>query len=222
MNTSGDAIIAGGKLIAVDRNNNRLLIWNNAAAASGTAADVVVGQPDMLSCAPNQGAGPTANSLNAPGSVISDGTNLLVADTLNNRILFWSIIPTTNNAPAEGLLGQPDFFTNTPGVGPDKFDRPHFMAANGEIFVVGDFGNNRVLVWYPSPEGGRPPDAVLGQVGYTSNAVNDTNGDGVGDAAPDAKSLNGPLGVVLNQDYLLVSDSLNHRILIYETQQTPQ
>ena len=44
-------------LIVADEGNNRVLIYNNIGSLGATngSADVVIGQPDMVSNSPNQG-----------------------------------------------------------------------------------------------------------------------------------------------------------------------
>ena len=39
--------IQNGKLYVADTQNNRILIWNHIPTANGTAADVVLGQPNF-------------------------------------------------------------------------------------------------------------------------------------------------------------------------------
>src|SRR5436190_11248773 len=47
--------ICNGKLIVVDINNNRVLIWNSIPTSNNQAADVVVGQPNFTSSTANNG-----------------------------------------------------------------------------------------------------------------------------------------------------------------------
>src|ERR1700735_322040 len=98
-------IVAGGKILVADRNNNRIRIWNSIPPTNGADADVVVGQPDFTS----NGEDATQTSLNQPEELWSDGTRLVVADENNHRVLIWNTIPTTNGAPADVVVGQPDF-----------------------------------------------------------------------------------------------------------------
>jgi len=55
--------------------------------------------------------------LRTPTAVASDGQILAVADTDNNRVLIWRSIPTSNNTPADVVIGQPTLriaFTSVP------------------------------------------------------------------------------------------------------------
>ena len=42
------AYVSGAKLIVSDTSNNRVLIWNAIPTTDGKTADVVLGQPDMM------------------------------------------------------------------------------------------------------------------------------------------------------------------------------
>ncbi|MEL6653626.1 MAG: hypothetical protein AAFQ87_22760, partial [Bacteroidota bacterium] len=71
----------GQRLIVADAWNHRVLIWNRFPEHDGQPADVVIGQPDFAHNEPNV-AGlshpPTAQSLNWPYGVFSDGKSLWV------------------------------------------------------------------------------------------------------------------------------------------------
>src|SRR5699024_5317463 len=108
--------IVGTKLIVADQNNSRVLIWNTIPTSNHKQADIVLGQPNFTTSPPNTGGlGPA--TLNGSNGVASDGTKLVVGDRFNNRILIWNSFPTTNNQPADVVLGQPNFTTNTENTG---------------------------------------------------------------------------------------------------------
>src|SRR5258708_5492692 len=98
----------GTHLLVSDLNNNRVLIYSSLPLASSASADLVIGQQDMYSGSANQGATPSAFTLNGPRFLATDGTRLFVADTLNNRVLIYNTIPTGNNVSADIVIGQPD------------------------------------------------------------------------------------------------------------------
>lgn len=110
--------IQDGKLFVADTQNDRVLIYNSIPASNGAAADVVLGQPNMTTwvqvniAAQNTSA--AANNMLTPVSVTSDGTHLFVTDLGYNRVLIWNSIPTTNQAPADVELGQPDMNSGVP------------------------------------------------------------------------------------------------------------
>jgi uncharacterized protein (TIGR03437 family) len=104
--------VAGGKLYIADTQDNRVLIYNHIPTSNNAAADVVIGQasftsfvsPDLTTAT----AAPAANNMQDPVSVTTDGTHMFVADLGQNRVLIWNTIPSTNNAPADVAVGQPD------------------------------------------------------------------------------------------------------------------
>ena len=81
-------------------------------------ATLVLGQPDFTTTTENLAATPT--TLRLPTAVASDGVHLVVADTNHNRVLIWNRIPTSNNAPADVVVGQATFNTTlVPGNTPN-------------------------------------------------------------------------------------------------------
>lgn len=137
----------GTRLIVTDSGNDRVLIWNSIPTAP-VAADVVVGKPAF-------GMMPTGNAsqstLNGPNWAHSDGTKLWIADTSNNRVVVWNPIPTTNGAPAWGVIGQPDFTSNAINGGgalsASGLQVPtHVTTIGGHVYVT-DAYNNRTLVF---------------------------------------------------------------------------
>ena len=110
--------IQNGKLYVADTQNNRILIWNKIPTSNGTAADVVLGQPNFTTYVePNLTQTPTSASANTmlnPVSVTSDGVRLFVSDLGNNRVLIWNTIPTSNGVAADVEIGQPDMTSSIP------------------------------------------------------------------------------------------------------------
>ena len=124
------AVFVGSKIVAVDNDNNRILIWNSIPSTSGAPADVILGQSDTTGGAANRG-GVSCASLSGPRTLATDGTKLAVTDTVNNRILIWNTLPTTNFAPADVVVGQPDCTTVTSGGSDVKLKTPYSIAFIG-------------------------------------------------------------------------------------------
>ena len=97
-----------------DTLNHRVLIYNSVPTSNGASADVVLGQADFNS-AEDQPASST--SLRDPTAVFSDGVRLIITDLGHNRVLIYNKIPTTNNAPPDVVVGQPDFTSETADSG---------------------------------------------------------------------------------------------------------
>ncbi|HWJ41120.1 MAG TPA: hypothetical protein VNT29_08295, partial [Candidatus Limnocylindrales bacterium] len=140
----------GTKLVVADFENSRVLIWNTIPTTNGAPADVVVGQADFnTGDLPNP---PTAQSLNRPFGVVSDGARLFVSDTFNNRVLVYSPFPTSNNPTASFVLGQGDFThgdSNAGNLSPSAqtLSNPYGLFINGSQLIVSDFNNARVLIF---------------------------------------------------------------------------
>src|SRR5205085_1924058 len=94
----------GTKLVVADSANNRVLIWNTLPT-SNVAPDVVVGQTSLTT----SNAGLSQSGLTRPIHAAIANNKLFVVDADNNRVLIWNTVPTTNNTPADVVLGQPDF-----------------------------------------------------------------------------------------------------------------
>ena len=94
----------GETLIVADAWNHRILIWHSIPTSNAQPADVVLGQPSFDTNLPNVkgiGSDPTAQTLNWPYGLFSDGKSLWIADTGNRRILVYKNIPKENYASAD-------------------------------------------------------------------------------------------------------------------------
>jgi len=104
---------------------------------------------------------------------------------------------------ADILLGLNDFGMAKPTL----FQRPMKVASDGQRLIVADTGNNRVLIWNSIPtQINQAPDIVIGQRDFFSS------NPGIG-----ADKLNWPVGVATDGHHLLVADTKNNRILIWNT-----
>lgn len=114
----GVTMDSDGRLYASDYENNRVLIYENAAAlANGSAASYVLGQPGFTSGTANNG-GVSASSLYAPRRLFFDNTGrrLWVADGANNRVLRYLALATTTTLTSSlnpSIFGQSVTFTAT-------------------------------------------------------------------------------------------------------------
>ena len=169
----------GVHLVIADTDDNRVLIWNSIPNTNDQPADVVVGQPNFTSTAPSPGT-PSATNMRGPQGVWIQNGKLYVADTINNRILIYNKIPTTNGAAADVVLGQssfnafvsPDISTPPPATASSMLD-PVSVTSDGTRLFVSDLGNNRVLVWNSIPTAnGTPANFALGQPDLTSSTAN--------------------------------------------------
>ena len=149
----------GQRLVILDGGNNRILIWNTFPTAPFQEADTVLGQELFTNNQANDDdqddAGdpsPTANTVNYPYlGVFSNGTQLFVTDTDNNRILIWNSFPTEDFQAADVVLGQPNFSSQLPNIDGTPSDKtlnyPTGVLQVGLDLVVTDTSNNRYLIY---------------------------------------------------------------------------
>lgn len=228
-------ITPDGKLVVADSSNHRVLIWNQVPAVHGQAPDRVLGQGRLDTCAANDDdqdgatdAAPSARTLRNPSGVWSDGTRLVVVDSTNSRVLVWNQFPASDFEPADLVLGQSSFVASE-GSDDDQdgLSDPHpsartlslpfiGVASDGARLAVSD-GTNRVMVWNAWPTRNfQPADLVLGQGSFMGSRENDDDQDGFRDPFPTARTLSIPFGLAFHGSRLLVTDSANHRVLVFE------
>lgn len=174
--------------------------------------DVVIGQQDFASGDPRRdGEGPDADTLNKPiGPVAYDAENdiLFISDSEDARVLGFRGIPDVNGMNADFVLGQPDFTTARPATSQSRMFSPQNVTTDGGRLMVTDNDNNRVLVYDGiSTSGNALPALVVGQ---------DSMDERIG--ACDSASLIHVHAHLLTPDgKLLVSDSANNRVLVWDS-----
>ena len=145
---NGLRLDTAGNLYVADQSNNRVLMY----PAGQTTATVVYGQGGSFATGTANNGGVSASSLNIPSNLALDGgNNLYVAESNNNRVLFFPAGQTT----ATAVYGQAGSFTsnlinNTAGVA-NTVSATSLRAPNsvdldfaGNIYIS-DATNNRVL-----------------------------------------------------------------------------
>jgi hypothetical protein len=225
------AMIANGKLFVADQNNNRILIYDMADLATGMSAQYVIGQSGFTTATAGIDTYSATTlsytmALNQPSDLWTDGRgNLFIADTSNNRVLYYSVVPTGNNPQATYVIGQTGFAQNSSASGTQHFDAPWGVYSDGSSLYVGDTGNNRVLEFSLSAlASGAEAEYVFGQQDFTHTAYNDDDQNGEnGDqqnsqtnTSPTDNTLHSPKGVYATSGgALYVADSGNNRVLQY-------
>jgi hypothetical protein len=208
LNKPYGGVVVGERFFVADRSNHRILAWNKVPEHSGIPADYALGQPDLTSTVANNG-GVRASSMHNPYQVLSDGQRLFVVDTFNHRILVWNEIPTRMNQPADFALGQPNLQSSSALNPPtaSSMGGPCMAFISGNRFYVGDYLNNRVLIWNSIPTTmNQPADLVLGQADFTTKV-----------SGMSAEQMNGPYGMASDGTRLFVSDYSNHRVLVWNS-----
>jgi hypothetical protein len=145
--------IAGNSdvLYVADAGNHRVLGWTGLPDADRDA-DLVLGQKSFTTAIewPYTAQGPIA--MRFPYCLALQGETLAVADTANNRVLFWHDLPPNGaGIPADAVTGQVDFQhtgeNHWKAVAPDTLCWPYGIAIHGQTMAVADSGNNRVTLW---------------------------------------------------------------------------
>lgn len=198
------------RLFVADTSNNRHLIYNSLPTVN-VAADLVLGVSNFTTV----GAG-TCSSTDLSGSegVSTANGKLFVADEGHHRVLIWNTIPTSNNTPADIVLGQADFTTCSPNRGgptptANSLSTPGGVWSDGTRLFVADSYNGRVLIWNSIPTtNGQPADLVLGQSSMESAVSTATEG---------GFFVGGVYNVFSNGAQLVIGDGYNHRVLIWNT-----
>ena len=207
----GIALDAHGNLYVSDGANKRVLRFNNAATkANGASADGVLGADDLATAG---AGGVTASTFGDQiyGLTVDAAGNLYVSDAANRRILrFDNAAAKANGAPADGVLGVPNFITPGGSVPASALTVSNTVygidvLADGALYVA-DYLFNRVLVYNDpaSKANGAAADYVLGQTDFTSSAP-----------ATTASGLKSPLGLGYNAPagYLMIPDYSNNRVV---------
>ena len=227
------AVGPDGRLYVSDSDNNRVLSWPDAASfANGEPADLVIGQPDFLSSAPNNG-GVSASGFFLPQGIAVDAAgNLWVTDAFNSRVLKFNN-PLIDATPTEAdlVIGQPDFVSNAENLGQgmagpgvalqDSILFPGRVLVRGDDVYVADSGNSRVL-HYTAPVLNKPfADLVFGQFGDFTRRAKNNDGLGVNGCCASIDNLFNPIGLALDVDgNLYIADWNNHRVLRYDSPTT--
>jgi len=102
-----------GKVFVADEGNNRVLRFASLGSlSSGATAEAVLGQPNFTSTSHST----SQNTMFFPSAVTLDTNGTLwVSDGANGRVLrFDNAVNKTNGANADGVLGKPDFTSNSP------------------------------------------------------------------------------------------------------------
>lgn len=190
-----DASSTPPHVYVADTANHRVLGWRDLRGLrEGARADLVLGQPDLVTAVANYGAPAadnrpaTSTNLTRPSGLALDAAgDLYVVDTGNNRVLRF---PRPFDAPASGADLILAYLFNQPtgiSIHPERGD-----------LLVADTGNHRVL-YFPAPlVSGMVPTRIFGQTGVPS------------------ATMSFPTGVAFDAaDNVYVADTGNSRVLVF-------
>ncbi|MDJ0976283.1 MAG: NHL repeat-containing protein [Planctomycetota bacterium] len=155
----------GTKLLVADTGNNRILVWDAFPTRNGQAADRVLGAPNFTGRVDGTSSGvgwphPGAHVdvILTPADVVSNGTQIVVADAGTNRVLIWSTWPLFNHERPRIVLGQRAFDRGGPNDDDqnglkDATPSDRTLSLPTDVMIVGkrlyvtDRDNHRVLVF---------------------------------------------------------------------------
>lgn len=226
--------LVGNQLWVNDTPNHRVVRYGppeswpaETTAAPSPSFAGVLGQIDFFTGRPNRGnPDPSDNSLNTPVSGAVNGTDIYIADSLNNRVL---VFPQSGAAPADRVLGQVDFIYGSPNL----VEGREFFIFGGNLsgLAVGGSGiaidrrsdpprlyiadslNNRILGFKDARNirPGDPADVVIGQTDFFRTTINAPGGDPL---RPNDLGLFQPVGLAVDTNGdLWVADRGNARVL---------
>ena len=164
---------------------------------------------------------PSSATLFGPrGVCLHPDGSLWVCDTGHHRLLRWLRTPDADNAPADLIVGQADFLREgrNAKAAPSgaSLNVPTGVCAFGRHgLAVADAWNHRVLLWRVAPtRDNQPADIVLGQDDAAQTLANR------GADRPTPATLHWPYGVAEIDGRLVVADTGNRRVLIWNEART--
>jgi len=136
----------------------------------------------------------TLATFNNPRGITYDGTNLYVADTINNKIRMISPSGAVSTFAGSGLAGSADNATGTSAT----FDNPYGITSDGANLYVADTLNNKIRM-----------------INIATRAVTTLAGSGVAGSSEgtgSAAQFNNPHGITTDGTNVYVADTLNNKI----------
>ncbi|MBI4311172.1 MAG: hypothetical protein HY681_05255, partial [Chloroflexi bacterium] len=112
----------GKRVLVLDTNNYRVLIWNSIPTQSGQPADLV-----LQGGSHDGGQDPSKSVFYWPWGLWTNGEKLVVTSTQGGAVLIWNRFPTVDNQPADILL-----------KGGGKMGTPRQITSDGRSLIVGD------------------------------------------------------------------------------------
>ncbi|MDO8431454.1 MAG: choice-of-anchor D domain-containing protein [Candidatus Binatus sp.] len=228
-NPQATAFDGAGNVYIADGGNNRVLQYGKPAtppAVSDAIAKRVFGQAGSMSAMACNAGGIGGSTLCNPDGVALDGKGrLYIADSGNNRVIEIDA-PLTPNPPPSRVFGQQGSFNNRicnsgGAIDATTLCNPIGVALDltGGLYVA-DANNDRILHFDPGFGGNPAASSVIGQGDASSFATSGCNrGIAPGDmGGVGADSLCKPFALAVAGSKLLVADTSNNRVLVYDRQ----
>jgi len=177
----------GKKLIIIDTNFNRVLIFNQIPDKSDAKADVILGKPEIFLSRNSFGSGPMP---------FSDGKHLIVGvDGIG--VWIYNNIPDESKAATDVVVGK---LLRTTVVGGQAI-------TDGKRLIMVHREGSSVMIWNEIPKkDNQLPNIILGSV---------ITFDNWGKSGSGRTGMNNPNTATTDGQRLIVADSGNNRILIW-------
>jgi uncharacterized protein (TIGR03437 family) len=175
----------GVRMFVSDLGQNRVLIWNTVPTSNAAAADVAIGQPDLVTSIENNAYSVTDATINTAG----------------NPTKLTKVLCDSNGTDSASSATFPRRCAAT-------LSFPRFVISDGTRLYVADGGNDRVLIFKKIPTtSGQRADIVIGQ----PDEFNDNTGlnpDGT-------DAFQTPTSLAWDGTNLFVSDGYNRRVEVF-------
>ena len=187
----------GVRLFVSDLGQNRVLIWNTMPTENNTAANVALGQLDLVSNIPDNAFTTDANGVETP-----------------------VMCQVSNGKDTNGNLTYPPECEYT-------LNLPRYALSDGTRLFVADSGNDRVLIYNPIPSSqaaapGYAASVVIGQTDFiTDNTTDNTNDTQNYTRISSADSIRTPAGLAWDGTNLFVSEAFSRRVLVFTAASSP-
>ena len=140
-----------GKLYVADAGNHRVMCWHQLLNED-VPANSLIGQKDFETAYELPYDAQGSSRLRFPYAIDSCEDVLAVADTANNRILFWRLpFDQQCYGQAFDVVGQINFAANGENhwqsVNENTLCWPYGICFHNGTLAVADSGNNRVMLW---------------------------------------------------------------------------
>lgn len=208
-------LLAGRRLFVADTGNRRVLVWDQVPTRNGTPADLVLGQTDFATRDENAGAPAGPRGMRWPHTIcVADGM-VLVPDAGNNRVMGWRRLPGAHGAPCDLVLGQADMAGvdhNRAAYYPTAaaMSMPYGLTRQGERLIVADTANSRLVGFdIEALETNASARWLTGQRDFGAKGDNRWG-------PPVRDSLCWPYGVAACGSTLVIADSGNSRVMLWE------
>lgn len=209
-------VCSNGKALWIaDTGNRRVLYFNTIPEKNFAEADKVIGQENFSEREYNN-----ENAIWPYSVKISSNDALAIVDTQYSRVLLWQNSHDSFRQRADIVLGQKNFSDN----GQNQYRlKPSAHTLNwvydccfiNEGMAVADSGNSRIILHEHLPDShNRMADGLIGQPDFEMH----------GETSLSFKTtieheMYWPFAVNTFENYLLVADTGNHRILFYTKEQ---